>query len=73
MRSGPLLKRSIVAKKNSRRSFLKTTTVAALAPMIIPGSALGLNGAVAASNRLTMGLIGCGGHGTGWNLDRMFS
>ncbi|MCA9426421.1 MAG: Gfo/Idh/MocA family oxidoreductase, partial [Candidatus Omnitrophica bacterium] len=55
------------------RSFLKTTAAAALAPMIIPGSALGLNGAVAASNRLTMGLIGCGGHGTGWNLDRMFS
>ncbi|MCA9427704.1 MAG: twin-arginine translocation signal domain-containing protein, partial [Candidatus Omnitrophica bacterium] len=30
MRSGPLLKKSIVAEKNSRRSFLKTTTAAAL-------------------------------------------
>ena len=29
-------------------------------------------GTVAPSNRITMGLIGCGGHGTGWNLDRMF-
>jgi len=44
----------------------------AAAPIIIPSSALGLAGTVAPSNRITMGLIGCGGHGTGWNLDRMF-
>lgn len=57
----------------SRRHFLKTAAFGALAaPSIIPGAALGLDGAVAASERITMGLIGCGSHGAGWNLDLMF-
>ena len=55
-----------------RRQFIKTLTVAA-APTIIPSSALGLDGHTAPSERITMGLIGCGGHGTGWNLDRMIA
>ncbi len=59
--------------KTTRREFLKTTTAVVAAPMIIPASALGLGGTVAPSNRLVMGLIGCGIHGAGWNLDRMFS
>ena len=56
-----------------RRRFLKVCVAAAAAPCIIPGSALGLNGTPAPSERIAMGLIGCGDHGTGWNLDRMFA
>lgn len=60
----------------SRRSFLKTSLTGAVAlgtaPFVIPSSALGLDGNVAPSERVTMGLIGCGDHGRGWNLDLMF-
>lgn len=53
----------------SRRQFMKRSaaTAAAVAafPTIIPGSALGLDGAVAPSNRITIGAIGTGGMGTG--------
>ncbi|NOY41272.1 MAG: Gfo/Idh/MocA family oxidoreductase [Planctomycetes bacterium] len=59
--------------KSTRRRFLKSTAAAVAAPMIVPASALGLEGKVAPSNRLVMGLVGCGIHGAGWNLDRMFS
>ena len=58
------------AKANQvpRRRFLKNTisaTGAALfAPTIIPGSALGLNGAVAPSERIVVGGIGIGNRGT---------
>lgn len=51
-----------------RREFLKTT---AAIPAIIGAHSLGRADTVAPSNRIAMGLIGCGGHGTGWNLDRM--
>lgn len=44
-----------------RRRFLRATTTALGFPAIIPGRALGLNGATAPSNRTTLGLIGCGG------------
>ena len=47
----------------SRRQFLKKATAAAGAltlPTIIPGTALGLNGAVAPSNRIVMATIGLG-------------
>ena len=50
-----------------RRRFLKTTLAtgaAALAPMIIPGSALGLNGTVPPSERIVVGGIGIGNRGT---------
>ena len=62
----------------SRRSFLKVSTlttagVAAFAtPVIVPKTVLGRNGDIAPSERVTMGLIGCGSHGGGWNLDMMF-
>ncbi len=42
------------------------------APKFIPSSALGLACTTAASERIIMGMIGCGIHGEGWNLDRMF-
>ncbi len=51
-----------------RRRFLKTAAAAAsaafAAPMIIPSSALGLDGAVAPSERIVVGGIGIGNRGT---------
>ena len=41
----------------NRRQFLS------IAPAIIPGSALGLNGAVAPSNRIALAIIGTGNQG----------
>ena len=55
-----------------RRQFLKVALATASVPMVIPSSALGLSGGAAPSERIRMGLIGCGIHGGGWNLDRMF-
>src|ERR1700691_2839869 len=52
----------------SRRKFLKTagTAAAALAaPMFIPASALGRDGATAPSGRINMGFVGLGGQGSG--------
>ncbi|MFP6582217.1 MAG: Gfo/Idh/MocA family oxidoreductase, partial [Candidatus Hydrogenedentota bacterium] len=47
----------------TRRSFLKKASVAtaAIAPTIIPGSALGLDGTVAPSDRIVIGAIATGG------------
>ncbi|MBI5761240.1 MAG: Gfo/Idh/MocA family oxidoreductase [Planctomycetales bacterium] len=51
-----------------RRQFLKTTLSAAgaavMAPMIIPSSALGLDGAVSPSERIVVGGIGIGNRGS---------
>ena len=61
----------------SRRLFLQKATVVAAgslavtSPFVIPGTSLGLQGTVAPSERITMGLIGCGSHGLGWNLQLM--
>ena len=53
----------------SRRSFLRQTATvlgaAVAAPTIIPASALGRNGLVPPSERLTMGFVGLGGQGSG--------
>ena len=47
-----------------RRQFLKTGALATVAaPTIIPASALGQAGKPAPSNRITVGLIGCGARG----------
>jgi hypothetical protein len=51
----------------TRRGFLKSTLKAGgilLLPQIIPGSVLGLNGAVPPSSRIVMGGIGIGHRGT---------
>jgi predicted dehydrogenase len=57
-----------------RRSFLKTAIAAtAAAPLVVPSSSLGRDGTTAPSERVVMGLVGCGSHGCGWNLDRMFN
>jgi predicted dehydrogenase len=51
----------------NRRKFLKRTAVAAWGamsfPNIVPASAIGKDGAIAPSNRITLGFIGTGGHG----------
>jgi len=52
-------------KRITRRGFIGTTTSALAMPWIVPSSALGADGAVAPSNRLTMGLIGRGCMGRG--------
>ncbi len=52
----------------NRRQFLKRTALASAAvaaPMIIPGSALGKNGAVPPSERIVMAGLGIGGRGSG--------
>ena len=56
----------------SRRTFLRQSAAAAAAaiaaPTILPASARGAEGLTAPSNRITVGFIGTGDHGTGWNL-----
>jgi hypothetical protein len=53
----------------NRRDFLRSAAGAAIAgavfPQIIPASALGRSGVLAPSNRIGVGLIGCGGQGRG--------
>jgi len=44
----------------TRRQFLRHTATAIAVPMIVPGSVLGLNGAVAPSNRIVFGGFGIG-------------
>jgi len=44
----------------TRRQFFKRATTAVAAPMILPASVLGLNGAVAPSNRIVFSCIGVG-------------
>ena len=44
----------------TRRGFLKQTAGAAAAPLIVPGEALGLGGAVPPSDRITLAGIGMG-------------
>ncbi|HIJ53969.1 MAG TPA: Gfo/Idh/MocA family oxidoreductase [Planctomycetes bacterium] len=56
----------------TRRKFLKKTSSVAIGamsfPCIVSSSVLGKAGSVAASNRITLGFIGVGGHGIGMNL-----
>jgi predicted dehydrogenase len=47
-----------------RRQFIKAGLAAAAAPMIVPASALGLDGAVPPSERIVVGGIGIGNRGT---------
>src|ERR1035437_3128941 len=49
----------------SRRRFITTAGAALALPAFVPSYALGLDGKLAASNRITLGVIGCGNMGTG--------
>ena len=51
----------MVIMKTTRRNFLKSTTAAIAAPMIIPSTVLGKN---APSNRVNLAIIGAGGQGS---------
>src|SRR5262249_13692532 len=63
----PMNRSSVSAPHHSRRRFLRRIiqgSAAGLAfPAIVPGSALGLSGTVAPSNRVTLGIIGTGNQG----------
>ncbi|MCX8157998.1 MAG: Gfo/Idh/MocA family oxidoreductase [Verrucomicrobiae bacterium] len=56
----------------SRRRFLQQAGAAAgglaLFPTLVPSSVIGANGQVPPSERITVGFIGTGDHGTNWNL-----
>lgn len=58
-----------MTKKTTRRNFLRSSLAAGtgviMLPSIIPASALGKDGHVAASDRIVMGFIGVGSQGTG--------
>ncbi len=47
----------------SRRRFLEGAALVAAAPLVVPSTALGLDGAAAPSERVTLGHIGVGGRG----------
>ena len=49
---------------SSRRQFLQGAAGVLAFPYIVPGSALGKDGATAASERITVGVIGTGNRGT---------
>jgi predicted dehydrogenase len=58
---------SSIELRSNRRRFMKTALAASAAlmgPQVIPGSALGKDGAVAPSQRITVGGIGIGNRGT---------
>ena len=52
-----------MTKKLTRRGFLSASAAAVAAPMIVPASALGRDGTVAPSERITVGCIGIHGRG----------
>src|SRR5512135_2082132 len=51
----------------SRRQFLRAAAASTALPYVIPASVLGAN---APSKQITIGFIGMGQHGVGWNLDK---
>ena len=56
----------------SRRRFLRRTIPTVLgAPAILSYAATRSGAAVLPSERIAMGCIGIGGHGTNWNLARV--
>lgn len=55
--------REAVHRPPSRREFLRASAVL-VAPLIIPAAALGLDDRPAPSERITIGVVGCGARGT---------
>lgn len=64
------LKPTAMTTLHSRRAFLRTSSRAAAVlavPQLVPARLLG---AASPSHQITVGFIGTGDHGTGWNLRR---
>jgi predicted dehydrogenase len=63
-------------RRLDRRQFLRVSAAcaagAAAAPLVVPASALGLDGTTAPSNRIIYGYIGCGNHGVMWNFPQVY-
>src|SRR5579859_7655739 len=57
--------RTSMEKNFTRRRFLATTGAALTLPVILPSRVLGLDGSVIPSNKINLGIIGCGNMGTG--------
>jgi myo-inositol 2-dehydrogenase / D-chiro-inositol 1-dehydrogenase len=53
-------------KRITRRRFVRGAAAGLALPYIVPASVLGAD---APSQKITIGFIGTGDHGTGWNLD----
>lgn len=59
----------------SRRHFFRNSAIGAATvafPMVVPARVLGRGGIAAPSERIRVGLIGCGNHGVYWNLPQIF-
>ncbi|MCX6905472.1 MAG: Gfo/Idh/MocA family oxidoreductase, partial [Verrucomicrobia bacterium] len=57
------------ASQLNRRCFLQHAALSmAAAPLLVRSTVLGADGGVAPSNRITVGFIGTGSHGMGWNM-----
>src|SRR5215831_17949631 len=57
------MKEFSASSRMTRRRFLAATGAAIAVPTFIPASVLGKNGAVAPSNRITLGVVGMGVQG----------
>ena len=60
-----MMKQTKISRRHFLRQNLAVAGAAIVAPTIIPASALGRNGAIAPSERITMGFIGVGHQGGG--------
>lgn len=58
----------IKSNKISRRAFVRQSMTLAAMPYIVPAAVLGKNGGISPSEKITIGCIGVGSHGTGVNL-----
>ncbi len=54
-----------ISRRITRRALVGGAAAAVAAPWLIPGSALGADGATPANDRINMGAIGVGGRGSG--------
>ena len=57
----------------NRRRFIQQSAAILAAPTILRAAAIGRERTIPPSERIRMGLVGCGIHGAGWNLDQMFA
>jgi len=59
------MRKPVANNRSTRRRFLKTAAAAVAVPSVITSAALGAPGVEPAGERVTIGLIGCGGRGSG--------